>query len=583
MIKNAYYKMAPPQIISSIAAMLCLLIDSIIIGRLLGVDAMSAYGLALPLIIIFTTIALILVCGVQVLSAKAVGCGDLEQAGECYSTSIVASLIIAALIILIIFAATDPICRLLGAGVDPGVFDLTKQYLRGYFLGAPFFLLSRLATPYLQVMGKRKALIQAVAAMTVSDIVFDLLSVFVFRAGMFGIGIGSGMSYLVSLAVCSVYFLKKDRFFRFSLKSVRWSTFAGIVSTGSPVAIVEICYVLRVYLLNRIFLSLSGAGAVAAYSVVAAPTDILFQIGLGSGEVTLMLAALSYSEEDSESLCELLRTAFLYTLILITAAVLVTELAASWIVILFLGRGSPVSGMAVLGLRLFAVAIIPTCINCVFEKYYLGIRRQAVSIMLAVCAGAVFTVPGAWIGGMLNGLAGVWIGLIAGQVATTFLLSLLVWRRARKITFSPQAYSYLGDGFGVEEENVLDCMVTDMETAVDFSRRLHRFCLERGVSQKEAYYISLCAEEIAVNVVRHGFAADRHEHQMEARAVRQKDQVVLRFQDDCTGFDPVRYVELHHGDDPVDHIGLRMVMSLSRDANYINALGMNNLTLTIAA
>ena len=39
--------------------------------------------------------------------------------------------------------------------------------------------------------------------------------------------------------------------------------------------------------------------------------------------------------------------------------------------------------------------------------------------------------------------------------------------------------------------------------------------------------------------------------------------------------------ELHKTDDPMAHIGIRMVMKTVTDANYVNSLGLNNLTLTL--
>lgn len=116
MIRKTFFKMAPAQIVSSITSMLCLLIDSVIIGRFLGVDAMSAYGLVSPLLIVFTAVALLLVCGVQVVCAKALGRGDLDQAGACYSASVAAALLIGALAAAAVLLAGDPICALLGAG-----------------------------------------------------------------------------------------------------------------------------------------------------------------------------------------------------------------------------------------------------------------------------------------------------------------------------------------------------------------------------------------------------------------------------------------------------------------------------------
>ena len=50
MINELFRKMTVAQIFSALSRTVCMLVDSIIIGRLLGVDSMSAYGLALPLL-----------------------------------------------------------------------------------------------------------------------------------------------------------------------------------------------------------------------------------------------------------------------------------------------------------------------------------------------------------------------------------------------------------------------------------------------------------------------------------------------------------------------------------------------------
>jgi Na+-driven multidrug efflux pump len=48
MIKKVFRRMTAAQIVSAVTVTLCLLVDSIVIGRMLGVEAMSAYGLASP-------------------------------------------------------------------------------------------------------------------------------------------------------------------------------------------------------------------------------------------------------------------------------------------------------------------------------------------------------------------------------------------------------------------------------------------------------------------------------------------------------------------------------------------------------
>ena len=62
---------------------MCLLIDSIMIGRFLGVDSMAAYGLSNPLLLAFATIGSMVSAGVQVMCSKSLGSGD-QKANNTY-------------------------------------------------------------------------------------------------------------------------------------------------------------------------------------------------------------------------------------------------------------------------------------------------------------------------------------------------------------------------------------------------------------------------------------------------------------------------------------------------------------------
>ena len=62
---------------------MCLLIDSIMIGRFLGVDSMAAYGLSNPLLLAFAAIGSMVSAGVQVMCSKSLGSGD-QKANNTY-------------------------------------------------------------------------------------------------------------------------------------------------------------------------------------------------------------------------------------------------------------------------------------------------------------------------------------------------------------------------------------------------------------------------------------------------------------------------------------------------------------------
>lgn len=584
MIKKLFRQMSGTQIISAMTTTLCLLIDSIVIGRLLGVDAMSAYGITSPLLIIFTALGTMMTSGVQVQLGKTMGRGDVSGANACYSTSVLMSLTLAAVWLLLVYAAGNPLCTLLGAGkpsAENTVFRLTGDYLRGFMLGAPFFFLSQIMSAYLQALGKRKLMLLSVIAMTAADVVFDLLSVFFFHGGMFGIGLASALSYAASFAVGLGYFLKRDCFFRFRKNGIRLQTALGILRAGSPVLLNQAFFTVRTLVFNLLLLELGGNPAIAAFAVFTTIMNLMYSIGLGTGSVTLMLSSIFCNEEDRSSLLALTRAMYPYTTLLIASTVLAAELAAPWLIRLFLGSDPEMLAMAVPGLRLVLISMLPNVLCNLFKNYFQGIRRTWITNLTAFLQAIGLMLPCVWIFSRLFGLTGFWIGSTVGMFLAMLAVMILIWMKHGGVSFSAEAFSYLNPDFGARAENCVELAISDVPSAVAASERLCGFCREKGIDARTSMLIGLCVEEVTVNVIEHGFTKDKLTHNVDVRLVVEGGKRIIRVRDNCVSFDPTRYLELHQSSDPAAHIGLRMVMAMVKEANYVNTLGLNNLTLIL--
>ena len=174
MIRKIFRQMLVTQILSSMTVMLCMLVDSIMIGRFLGVDSMTAYGLANPVLLVFAAFGTMLSAGIQVLCGKTVGAGDRDGTNSGFSVSVIIAGIVSVVGLAAVFAFTGPIAQLLGADPNSGeVYKLTQDYLRGFIIGAPAFLFAQVMVPYMQLSGNQTRLVVAVGVMTLSDIAFD--------------------------------------------------------------------------------------------------------------------------------------------------------------------------------------------------------------------------------------------------------------------------------------------------------------------------------------------------------------------------------------------------------------------------
>ena len=582
MIKKLFRQMLLTQIVSSMTVTLCMLIDSIIIGRFLGVDAMSAYGLASPLLLIFAAFGSLISAGVQVMCGKTVGAGDREATDACYTVSVVLAAGISAIGLILVFALLGPLTTMLGAGhpsPDNPVYGLTKDYITGFILGAPAFLVAQIMVPYMQLLGSRTRLVAAVIAMTLSDIALDLLNVFLFHGGTLGMGLASTASYYIAVGIGIGVFLRKGCMFRFRLRLFRGKTCRELASYGIPTVVNQISMVLLVFLLNRLLLSVEGTLAVAAYSVISTVGNICYCFGAGVGSVAMMLAAIFYADRDRTSIRELVRVMTRSAIVLDIAVTVVGLLAAVPLITLFLGENVAAKAIAVSGLRLFVLSILPSSLNSTYKNYYQGINRLRLTELISVLQNLVFPVSFAFLLSRFWGVTGVWLGFVCGETATLLVFSILVWRHHGSFSLSADAYSMLEPDFGAAADRCFEYTVQSVSDAVEASNQIVSFCQKREIDRRTAMLIGLSVEEMTVNILEHGFTKDKLDHNVDVRVVLEEDCRVIRIRDNCIQFDPTSYLELHQSDDPAAHIGLRMVMGMVKEANYVNTLGLNNLSL----
>ena len=573
------------QIISAMTVTICMLVDSIMISRFLGVDSMTAYMFANPVLLVFAAVGSMLSAGIQVVCGKAMGIADREKMDACYSVSMLTAAVAAGLGLLLVLVLSAPLATLLGAGKagpENEIHRLTQDYLRGFIIGAPAFIFAQIMVPFLQIGGKRVLLVSAVLAMTVSDVVFDILNVFVFRGGTFGMGFGSSLSYYVAFAVGITYFLGKKCMFRLKRSGIRGAVFAEVLRGGIPTVINQISLVALVFLVNRLLMKAGGGTAVASYSVISTIGNLCYCFGSGTGAVSLTLSAFFYHDEDRDSLIRLVRIQTEWAAVLNLLLIGFVEILAVPMVSLFTAGKPEVTALAARGLRIFSISLLSSALNTTFKNYYQGVGHERLTEVISVFQNFVFTALYALVLGSKFGTDGIFWAFSLGETTALILWTVLVWILGKKAGFSLKIFAFLPAGFGVSDGESMNFSIHNSAELSEVSEKVEDFCRMHGDPERDCVFIALCVEEMAANVLQHGFTKDRLNHSIHVRLVRREGERILRLRDNCVNFDPVDYMKLHdHEEDPTAHIGIRMVMKMVKEANYQSSLGLNSLTLVL--
>ena len=114
------------------------------------------------------------------------------------------------------------------------------------------------------------------------------------------------------------------------------------------------------------------------------------------------------------------------------------------------------------------------------------------------------------------------------------------------------------------------------------------FCDAHGVSGRRRNCASLCTEELAENIVRHGFK-DNKNHSVDIRISYVNEEIIICLKDDGIPFNTAEAAKLFGSEDdeqkgakPAFHnIGLRLVNQMSKSMAYQNTFSLNILTIVI--
>ena len=570
------------MLVAELSGAFTAIIDGMVTGRFLGPGALAAFGVGTPYFSIASIVSGILMVGCTAICTRAVGKGDKEELTRVFSLTVLLGGVLSVLLAVFGFVFADALASLFGAKASSALHGDVVQYLRGIFIGAPGFILFVILTPMLQLDGDSLRPKLASIVMAVVDISGDLLNVTVFKGGLFGMGLASTLSHYAALLVLLTHFLKKSDLFRFSLREVRLRTAPSLMSDGLPRAACMLCRGILPIVINRLAVKFAGSNGVAAYSTMNSTSFLIGALGWGIGGAVLLMGGVAFGEQDTRGLKTVMKTAVLDILIGVTVLAGAVFAAAPWIVKVFIVESGETSAMAVTAIRCYAAALPFLAFNVSAANHFQVISRKAESYVINVCIELVCTAVAALILTAVSGISGLWLAFPVGQAALSIVIVLraVIGRDRTHQGFT--SFLMLRPGFGVKEEDCVERSVDTLDDVVTLSRDVGQFCSAHGIGKREANRVALCIEEMAGNVVEHGFS-DGKPHHLDVRVIVKDGRIVLRLRDDCALFDLREQAKKWSFDPehPERNIGIRMVMAASSDIVYTRTMKTNNLIVTV--
>lgn len=194
--------LALPLMFGNIFQQLYTVMDTLIVGRVLGVHALAALGASDWLNWMILGLITGITQGFCILAAQKFGAGKTEELKETVGASITLSAVSAVLIEILSQALVMPLLKLLDTPSD--ILPMALLYLRILFAGIPIVMAYNLLASLLRALGDGRTPLYAMVVASVLNILLDILFVAGFHTGVGG----AAAATLIAQAVAALYCLR---------------------------------------------------------------------------------------------------------------------------------------------------------------------------------------------------------------------------------------------------------------------------------------------------------------------------------------------------------------------------------------
>ena len=366
---------ALPLMIGNVFQQLYTVVDTMVVGKALGVSALAAVGAADWMNWLMLGVIQGITQGFGILMAQEFGAGKYEDLRKTIGGSVVLSLLASILLLGIGQLIAYPVLELLQTPAE--IIDNALLYLRIMYLGIPIVMSYNLFATVLRSLGDGRTPLYAMIVAAIVNIMLDMLFVIVFRFGIGGAAVATLIAQLISSLFC-LYHIRKIEILKlsstdFKLQGHRSSK---LLMLGSPMAfqnaIIAIGGMIVQFVVNRF-----GVIFIAGFTATNKLYGVLEVAATSYGYSMVTYAGQNLGAGKIERIRKGMRAAVLISLVTSAIIAVVMLLGGKAILSCFIS-GTPEEFEQTLQIAYYYLAVMSICLPIL---YILHVTRSCIQGM----------------------------------------------------------------------------------------------------------------------------------------------------------------------------------------------------------
>ncbi len=570
LIQEKYRQYLVPAVMTAAALAVASLVDSMMVGMLLGADPLAGIGACSPVIQLINAVFLVFSIGASTSASIALGQRDREKANQLYTAGIWFGLAVSLVFTAVMELIGPFVCGLLGhnnEAITPYILD----YYRPLLFVTPCLFLTLGVAQYMRIDGHPKMASYIAVVANVVNLGFDycFISKDLLNLGVTGASLSLVCGYLVAVLMVVPYLRSREKSFRcVRLTGVLLSCLKEIFSAGSSRFFQKLADFLKRYILVSIVLHFLGSKGLA---VLTACNSLLFfstSVTNGGSDAFLPIVGSLFGEKDYYGIRQCIKSAIRFVLIGSVILMLVLFLFPTGISQAFGLTEEETARIASGAFRMLSLAFPLMGINTLFQTAYNTTGRHRIASAMSFLSEMVYMCLFCLLFGLINPDI-LWLCYPASYL--TSLLTASVYARVIRKKEGAKGYLLLKES----EEGAVYADVTiraTKEEAAGLSAQIISQAARLGLNENQANLVGVAVEETAVSIAE-SVKAGQPIPLIDVLFSNGQDGRLVIFRSNGVPFDPLTQEE----EEPAG--GIAVLRRIVKSAEYARQLGFNTVVL----
>lgn len=345
-----------PLLAGSIFQNLYNVFDTMIVGQLLGKEALSAVGNSYVPMLIINSVLLGISSGISILVSQSYGSQKHTEIRECIGSVHAITIMVGIGLSIVAFVNGHWLFRAMN--IPKNIRSLAVGYWKLIAIGIPFSAISNFYSAIIKAKGNSKLPVQSIGISCVVNIFLDLLFVGILGFGVYGAALATVVSQALVAGVTITYlchcdkdFLVRPNLHKF-LSILKLSVTGIIQNSASAVSMFFIQGLINQY----------GVNAISAYTSAYKIESILTIPAVNLGTALSVFVGQNIGAKQIERTQMGLKVSFKIAILISVIAIFIIWMFAPVLMFLLVGNEKPVIEIGVKYLRIVSITF-PFCVS----------------------------------------------------------------------------------------------------------------------------------------------------------------------------------------------------------------------------